>query len=428
MRKRRNLLSLFVLSVIFMNNAQTVSTFCGKGTFESIDGSPTQAAFMSPAFICKDPLGNLYVTENSAHKIRKIAPDGNASTIAGNGTFGYVNSVGTNAVLRFPLGIGFYEGSLYFADQGNHVIRKVDASQLVSTFAGPNYGVNSIINGPQGVAVDSYGNVFIAEAAMNRILKVTPSGVITVFAGSTSPGNQDGTGTSASFNTPIALTIDADNFIYVADSYNNMIRKISPDGQVTTIAGSTMAGFVNGTGTNARFNRPRGIAVDNSGNIYISDTENHVIRKINAQNEVTTFAGTGQSGYYNGLYNEARFNFPYGLTIGADGALYVCDGGNHVIRKITTERPRIMVVCPADYTIYPNIADEEITISTAITSSEVLIVNSSGNPVHSQSIGSGQTLINVMGWNPGFYWVKISSAGGLMEYRILVQSYDSNNF
>jgi sugar lactone lactonase YvrE len=155
------------------------------------------------------------------------------------------------------------------------------------------------------------------------------------LAGSGSTGSANGTGTAASFNRPISVAVDSSGNVYVADSYNHSIRKITSGGVVTTLAGSGSIGSTNGTGTAASFNYPLGVAVDSSGYLYVADTDNHLIRKITPAGVVTTLAGSGSSGNANGSSTAASFNNPSGVDLDSSGNVYVGDRDNHLIRKIS---------------------------------------------------------------------------------------------
>jgi NHL repeat len=235
-------------------------------------------------------------------------------------------------------------GNLYVADYGNNTIRRIDPSGFVSTFAGIPGSVGAsdgpaaaaTFNGPTSVAVDVNGNVFVADASNASIRRVTPSGVVSTFAGSPSNfGVADGPATNAQFRTPMGMAFDNEGNLLVADYGGCTIRQISPDGTVSTLAGSPgVPGFADGSSTNAAFNHPSGLAVGADGTIYVADTDNHVVRTIQTNGAVATIAGTaGSSGSADGSAISAQFNFPSGVVF-VDGVLYIADTGNHTVRTL----------------------------------------------------------------------------------------------
>ncbi len=234
---------------------------------------------------------------------------------------------------------------LYVADTGNHTIRKITISTgAVSTLAGTGSlgsedgpGDNARFNGPTGVAVDSSGNVYVADAGNHTIRKITSAGEVSTLAGvARNAGSDDGIGADARLNNPTGIAVDSTGNVYVAERDNQTIRKITSAGDVTTLAGTSLiTGSGNGTGTDASFNAPTGVAVDSAGNVYVADTGNHTIRKITSAGEVTTLAGTaGDGGYVDGTGTAASFNNPMGVAVDSSGNVYVADFSNSTIRKI----------------------------------------------------------------------------------------------
>ena len=215
---------------------------------------------------------------------------------------------------------------------------------IVSTVAGDGAlgfkdgkGTNARFADLFGVAVDSTGNLFVAEAGdNNRIRKITPEGDVTTFVGGTE-GLKDGQGINASFSTPSAMAIDAANNLYVADTGNNAIRKITPMGMVETIAGDGSAGYRDGPAHSAQFNGPIGVAVDKQGNVYVADTYNDRIRQITADGQVKTLAGGSTPGYQDGPASAALFDTPCGVAVGLNGDIFIADTGNSIIRKLTKD-------------------------------------------------------------------------------------------
>ena len=212
----------------------------------------------------------------------------------------------------------------------------------VSTLAGSTVGfrdglgTTAQFNFPSGVALDAGGNVYVADFSNNLIRKITPEGLVSSLAGSTE-GFRDGSGTSAQFNSPIGVAVDAAGNVYVADSFNNRIRKITPEGLVSTLAGSTV-GFRDGAGTSAQFSYPIGVEVDAAGNVYVADYGNHLIRKITPEGLVSTLAGS-TVGFRDGSGTSAQFNGPTGVAVDAEGNVYVADESNHLIRRIEWKMP-----------------------------------------------------------------------------------------
>ena len=184
-------------------------------------------------------------------------------------------------------------------------------------------GTSAQFNYPSGVAVDGAGNVYVADCHNHRIRKITASGVVSTLAGSGTSGYADGTGTSAQFDYPTGVAVDGAGNVYVADSDNHRIRKITASGVVSTLAGSTY-GYTDGTGTSAKFYYPRGVAVDGAGNVYVADRVNHRIRKITASGVVSTLAGSAQ-GYTDGTGTSAKFYYPFGVAVDGAGNVYVAD-------------------------------------------------------------------------------------------------------
>jgi sugar lactone lactonase YvrE len=327
-----------------------VSTFAGSEISGFADGIGIAAQFFGPHGVAVDAAGNLYVADLGNHCIRKITPEGTVTTLAGSGIAGFADGIGTAAQFSGPTGVALdAAGNVYVADTYAQRIRKITPNGTVTTLAGSGAsGFGGSVGGgfadgpgstakfylPKSVAVDASGNVFVADDINSRIRKVTPAGIVTTLAGSTA-GFADGTGATAKFNRPSGIAIDASGNLYVADEFNSRIRKITPTGTVSTLAGST-SGFADGDGITARFNRPTGITVDDAGNVYIAEAENGRIRKITPTGTVSTLAGGSNNfgGYKDGPAEDALFRAPSGIAIDAAGNIYVGDAANNRIRKI----------------------------------------------------------------------------------------------
>jgi sugar lactone lactonase YvrE len=319
---------------------RVVSTLAGSGAEGFADGAGTVASFREPRGVVVDSSGHVYVADSLNHAIRKISPSGVVSTLAG-GTYGFADGAGRVASFSNPAGVAVdSSGHAYVADMENHTIRKISPSGVVSTLAGGTYGfadgagAAASFNWPDGVAVDGSGHVYVADRKNRAIRKISPGGMVRTLAGG-SYGFADGTGAAASFSGPSGVAVDGSGHVYVADEYNNVIRKISPSGVVSTLAGSGARGFADGTGAAASFSWPSGVSVDSDGHVYVADTYNHVVRKISPSGVVSTFAGSGSRGSADGAGTAASFNWPSGVAVDSSGHVYVADAGNHVIRKIS---------------------------------------------------------------------------------------------
>jgi streptogramin lyase len=308
------------------------------------NGTGTAAMFNHPFGLTIDKNGNLYVADQGNELIREISPALVVTTFAGMpGVAGFTNGPDTSANFNKPFGVAADSlGNIYVADAGNNVIRLITPAGVVSTFAGTGVAGSAdgtdtaTFNSPLGVATDKAGNVYVADYENDIIRKISPAGVVSTLAGKGGvPGVADGLDTAARFNLPEAVAVDASGNVYVVDNGNNAIRKITPAGQVTTLAGNGSPGSANGTGNNASFNSPFGIALDAAGNVYVADAGNNMIRKITPSGTVTTLAGRTSAGAGNGTGNAAMFNTPSGLAVDAAGNVYVADENNNQIRKIT---------------------------------------------------------------------------------------------
>jgi sugar lactone lactonase YvrE len=267
--------------------------------------------------------------------------------LAGAGDTGSADGTGAAAHFDNPVGVALDSGGdLFVADKSNQVIREVTSGGVVTTIAGmagsfgttDGTGSAARFNQPTGVAVGSGGDIYVADSGNNTIRRVTAQGAVTTLAGTAGTGGlTDGTGGAGLFNQPYGIAIDGSGNLFVTDFGNALVRKVTQGGVVTTIAGlGATPGHVDGDGSTARFNQPTGIAIDGSGNLYVADSGNDTIRKVTQSGSVTTIAGTaGAVGSADGMGAAARFNGPRGIAVDGSGNLYVADAGNSAIRKIT---------------------------------------------------------------------------------------------
>ncbi|MBL6636392.1 MAG: hypothetical protein ISP35_09375, partial [Ilumatobacteraceae bacterium] len=264
------------------------------GSSGSVDGTGAAARFKNPRGVAVDGVGNVYVADSYNHVIRKVTPGGVVTTLAGTaGSSGSVDGTGAAARFKNPRGVAVDGvGNVYVADTDNHVIRKVTPGGVVTTLAGTAGSSGSVdgtgaaarFNSLRGVAVDGVGNVYVADSYNNVIRKVTPGGVVTTLAGTAGTyGSENGTGADARFGNVYGVAVDGDGNVYAGDEYSGTVRKVTPGGVVTRLAGSGIEmswGFQDAIGPLARFSGPTGVAVDGDGNVYVADTYNNLIRKV----------------------------------------------------------------------------------------------------------------------------------------------------
>jgi hypothetical protein len=329
---------------VFSNASGTVNS---NGAILTVTATPLDP-FNVPFGIAVDGAGNVYVSDLGNQRIQKITPAGVVSTLAGmKAVIGSADGPGTSAQFNTPFGVAVdAAGNVYVGDTFNSSIRKITPAGVVSTFAGVS-GAPGSTDGtgsaarffhPTGVAVDGAGNVYVADTLNSTIRKITPAGVVSTLAGLAGvAGTADGTGSAAQFDQPEGVAVDAAGNVYVADTGAFTVRKITPAGVVTTLAGSPLnLGSADGTGNAARFSRLPSVAVDAAGTVYVGDPSNATIRAITPAGVVTTLAGlAGAFGSIDGTGSAARFNNPDGVAVDAAGNVFVADSFNNSIRKVT---------------------------------------------------------------------------------------------
>jgi sugar lactone lactonase YvrE/uncharacterized Zn-binding protein involved in type VI secretion len=330
-------------------NPVGVTTLAGlPGDAGYANGTGRAALFNSPGAVRTDLSGNIYVADNVNNAIRMVTPAGVVSTIAGaSGTAGSQDGpASTTAEFNDPSGVAIDTlGNIYVADGGNDTVRKISNGN-VTTLAGSEGSAGTVdgtgnaarFQQPENIAVDLSGNLYIPDGDGDTIRKISPAGAVTTLAGlAGSTGSADGTGSAARFNSPEGIAVDASGNVYVADSGNNTIRKVTPSGVVTTLAGSPVgaSGSKDGVGTAALFNTPTGVAVDSAGNLYVADSGSDTIREVSPGGSVITIAGSaGITGNTDGLCPNARFYTPADVAVDSSGIVYVADNVNNSIRRI----------------------------------------------------------------------------------------------
>ncbi|MCP4123735.1 MAG: hypothetical protein GY751_18455 [Bacteroidetes bacterium] len=325
----------------------TVSTLAGSpGVSDHVDGNGANARFIGPFGLALDDAGNIIVGDNSA--IRKVTPNGSVSTIAGSGTIGDVDGVGASASFNglYHVAVHSY-GTYYGSSQNNAKIKKVTPGGVASTWigsAGAGYvdGNASVakIKDPQGIAFDELGNLLIADYGNNVIRKITSAGVVSTVAGTQGEYDiVDGAGSTARFQKPLGLAFDTDGILYISDYNGSNIRKMTPAGVVTTFAGSPsgVEGYVEGGSSVALFNKLLNICFGHTGDLVVCDDHNHKIRIVDESGFTTLLSG-GASGHQDGSATIAQFDRPWGVVYDSErSCYYIGDYNNNVIRKILVQ-------------------------------------------------------------------------------------------
>jgi sugar lactone lactonase YvrE len=321
----------------------SVRTLSGDGTLGFKNGQGNVSQFRLPGGIATDVDGNLYVADRNNNMIRKITLQGVTTTVAGDGTPGLVNGNAAQARFNQPTDVVVDEvGNIFIADAGNNCIRQITPDGFVSTHAGNGVagfkdgpGAQAMFNFPSGITLDSNENVYVTDNQNSRIRKVTAGGIVSTFAGTGEVGFKDGAAkTEAKFNFPLSLDIDGQGNIFVADAGNFRIRKIGTDGTVSTFAGTGVDGTKDGDKSVAQFGIVSGLKLDQWGNIHVADASYNLLRKISANGSVTTIAGQAGEGFAEGRADKARFNLPFDVAIDHFGNVFVSDRENQRIRIV----------------------------------------------------------------------------------------------
>ena len=337
-----------------VTRSSIITTIAGNGIAGgSGEGAPAlEATLNAPASLAIDTAGNVYVADAFNHRIRRVAPDGVITTVAGTGEAGADGDGGQarDARLRRPLGVAVdAAGALYVADTYNHRIRKVTAAGVITTVAGtgePGFagdggpGAAAVLAYPTGIAVAADGALYIADTGNHRVRKLAADGTITTVAGTGAAGfNGDGGPAAlARLNSPRGVAVSADGMLYVVDRENRRIRLVDADGLIRTVAGTGSSGFNGdrGDATQATLRAPYGVALDSRGNLYIADTFNHRIRKVTPAGGITTVAGSERFGFSGDGWpaGQAALHYPLGVAVDIAGNLYIADTFNHRVRKV----------------------------------------------------------------------------------------------
>jgi sugar lactone lactonase YvrE len=341
-------------TALAVSPSSSITTVAGTGKlgFSGDGGKATAAQLNYPEGVAVDSRGNVYIAEAVNFRVRKVSRDGTITTFAGTGKPGFSGDGGpaSAAQLNHPYGVAVdTRGNLYIADYNNFRVRKVTPAGTITTFAGSGYPLPSGNGGPaakaglgapQAVATDTRGNVYIAETGHQRVLKVTPDGTIATIAGSGKLGfsGDGGPAIRARMRLPTGVAADGRGNVYIADSVNNRVRLVNRAGRISTFAGNGKRGFSGdgGPASAAQLASPHGLAVDRQGNLHIGDELNARIRKVNRRGIISTVAGSGSFGFGGdgGPATAAFLSSPWGVAVDRQRNLYIADTNNHRVRKV----------------------------------------------------------------------------------------------
>ncbi len=413
----KKIFTLVLLCAYLTSFSQTLSTFAGNGIESNQDGEALDASFFNLEQIAVDSDGNVYVADASNNVIRKISVDGIVSTYAGTGIEGDVDGMSDVAQFNFPLGVTVdHLGNVYVSDNSNHKIKVIRPSGMVETIAGD--GVIGLVDGPAATArffnpvyicVDNVGDVYVADNNNNVIRKIiVETEMVITYAGTGEQGYQDGESDEAMFNIPRGIAIDGDSNLYIGDQGNNVIRKITPDKIVTTIAGTGFPGHADGEGFDAQFNGPKGVAVDSIGNIYVADRLNFVVRKIDTLNNVTTVGGIpGVSGNVDGELGDGVIGRAVSVAMLNNECVLIGDWENDIIKKILFPPPPVSTfnLTLDPFLIMPNPALDFVYLKGEFGSEfNINIYDLNGRNVLATK---NQYEVNLQNLSKGFYTIQI---------------------
>ena len=419
-------LFFLLLCLPVLASAQTISTIAGTGMsgFSGDGGIASVAQLNQPSDVFKDNKGNIYIADRGNNRIRKVNTSGIITTVAGNGISGYNGDGGpaTAASLNAPTRVvvdGL--GNIYIADRWNNRIRKVDTRGIISTvvgtgipgFSGDNgQAVYAQIDSPTAVAIDIHGNLYVADSGNSRIRKVTPTGAISTYAGGGTYGySVDGVpATSIRLCTQTYVSVDNSGTVYITNRNCFRFLKITTAGLIYDVAGYNSAAFSGdgGPADSANIEGPTAITPDNLGNVYLVPRTNDRVRKVDGYNIISTIAGTGNAGYTGDggpATNAALSATMYGIYADEQGGVYIADMGNNVIRLISPAE-----IISDRVVIYPNPATSQLTVSSSENIYSIAIINILGQKVYSNQYNSPKLQVDVSVLPPGVYVVNINGS------------------
>lgn len=403
----------------------TVSTLAGQpGSGGNANGAGPAARFDHPADVAVDGAGNVYVADTDNHTIRVVTPAGVATTLAGQGGIsGHADGTGAAAQFNHPSGIAVDgAGNVYVGDTDNDTIRKITPAGAVTTLAGQpgtaghadGNGTAATFSGPAGLAVENAGTLYVADSLNHTVRRITAAGAVGTIAGLAGfSGGDDGVGGAARFSGPQGLALDGAGNLDVADTGNSTIRRIAlTTGAVTTVAGlAGSTGSIDGSASQARFHYPSSIASDVAGNLYVADTDNHIVRSIAPSGAVGTLAGmAGVGGTADGAGGDARFNFPTGIAVDGTGNVYVADTNNDAIRLGIFPAAPLITAQPQSQTVTPG-ANVQFSVTASGKPAPSFQWYFNGTAM-SGATGASLSLTNVQTANAGNYTVAATNTSG----------------
>jgi len=395
----------------------------GKASFAGDGRAPLNAQFLAPSGLAADTAGNLFIADTGNKRVRKVASGGSVSTVAGTGTAGFQ---GDGPAVTAPLSGPTYlaldkEGELYIADVGNNRVREVSGT-AIHTLLGDGNAATLL---PAGIALDRFENVYIADSANHRITEVLVDGSTATVAGDGINGfsGDDGPALSAHLSTLGGVAVDSQGDVFVVDAGNQRVRRISKDGTITTVAGNGTAGFSGdgGPAISAQLHDPSGVAVDSSGNLFITDTGNNRIRMVSASGAISTIAGNGVVGFSGdgSAGTNASLSGPTGIAMGKSGALYFCDTGNNAVRMLTPSTSSIVIASVVDAgseLAAPLSGGKIVVIYGSGLGPDQLVVNQPVNNVFGQQLAG--TTVSFRGIIAPIYYTSSTQVAAIVPYAI----------
>lgn len=429
-----------LLLLCFSVNGQNICTVAGTGTagYNGDSLAATTSRLNQATGVTVDKSGNILIADSYNNRIRKISQSGIITTIAGNGIAGYSgdNSKAELAELNYPYAIIVdSSGNIYFSDMGNSRIRKIDTLGVITTIAGnggdayngDNIPATTAQCRPGGLGIAKHGGLCFGDFVNNRIRLVDSSGIITTIAGTGYNGyNGDNiVATTAMLSYPIGVSTDNSGNIFIADTHNSRIRKIDSFGIITTIAGNGVEGYNADSilATDAKLDLPAGVTTDGLGNICWSDWGSGRVRKLNTSGMITTLAGDGMQGYGgdNGMAVSAELNYPVSLSFSPSGDLYIADEHNSRIRKISYSLQVSTPLCFENIVIYPNPTTGKFTIKLPnMVSGNLIVCNTIGVTLVNTKIDNTYSQVDISNQANGVYFVNLKTNKDSYVYKVIV--------